>query len=317
MPKQDEKYPTIHQIGGVITDVRRLVDPNNKNWGATNPSIGYHAKKGFVLAIRSSNYVIMGNGSYTVTEGSTIKSHVWFAELDDELKCKNLRRIDVSDLGIDLDRGLEDPKLFWRDGAWHFTCVTMEQGHTPVARMAIAKLDAKCKKVVDLKKFKGIDAERPEKNWMLPYEPNENFDFIYGPNQIVKDGVLTTYMTDHPAISMLRGNTNLHLMEDGTYLGVMHRTFVKQQTNWVPTTFGTTSVYLRSYVHYFVQFDSKGMIIALSRGFNFYKPGVEFAAGLVVKGKNALISFGREDISSHIATMPMETIQQSLLPVKY
>jgi len=144
MPKQEDKYPTIHQIGGVVTDVRRLVDPTNKNWGATNPSIGYHAKKGFVLAIRSSNYVIMGNGSYTVTEGSTIKSHVWFAELDDELKCKNLRKIDVSGLGIDLDRGLEDPKLFWRDGAWHFTCVTMEQGHTPVARMAIAKLDPKC-----------------------------------------------------------------------------------------------------------------------------------------------------------------------------
>jgi hypothetical protein len=59
------------------------------------------------------------------------------------------------------------------------------------------------------------------------------------------------------------------------------------------------------------------MIIALSRGFIFHKLGVEFAAGLVVKGNNALISFGREDISSHIATMPMETIKQSLLPVKY
>jgi hypothetical protein len=59
------------------------------------------------------------------------------------------------------------------------------------------------------------------------------------------------------------------------------------------------------------------MIIALSRGFNFHKPGVEFAAGLVVKDKNALVSFGREDISSHIATMPMATILQSLIPVKY
>jgi hypothetical protein len=261
MPKQEDNYPTIHQLGGVVHDVRRLVDPTNKNWGATNPSIGYHAKKGFVLAIRSSNYVIMGNGAYTVTEGTTIKSHVWFAELDAELKCKNLRKIDVSGTGVDLTRGLEDPKIFWRDGAWHFTCVTMEQGHTPVARMAIAKLDPKCTKVVSLQKFPGVDAERPEKNWMLPYEPNENFDFIYGPNQIIKDGVLTTYMTDHPAISMLRGNTNLLQLEDGTYLGVMHRTFIKQQTNWVPTTFGTTSVYLRTYVHHFVQFDAKGKII--------------------------------------------------------
>lgn len=317
MPKQEEKYPTIQQLGGVIHDVRRLVDPTNKNWGATNPSIGYHPRKGFVVAIRSSNYVIMGNGAYTVTEGSTIKSHVWFAELDTEMKVKNLRQIDVSDTGFKIERGLEDPKLFYRDGAWHFTCVMMEPGHTPAARMAVAKLDPKCRKVISLDKFSGIDSARPEKNWMLPYEPNENFDFIYGPNQTIKDNKLTTWMTDNKDVSMLRGSSNLHLLEDGTYLGVMHRTFVKNTTNWVPNTFGTTTLHLRSYAHYFVHFDKNGMIRAMSRGFIFYKPGVEFAAGLAVKGKNALVSFGREDVSSHIAELPMETILKSLLPVRY
>jgi hypothetical protein len=317
MPKIEKTYPTIHELGGVITDVRRLVDPHNKNWGATNPSIGYHPKKGLAVAIRSSNYVIMGNGAYTVTEGTTIKSHVWFAELDKELKCKNLRKIDVSGTGIKLDRGLEDPKLFWRDGAWHFTCVMMEQGHTPKARMAIATLDAKCTKVVDLKKLPGIDMERPEKNWMLSYEQNDKFDYIYGPNQVVKDGKLTSWMTDNETVSMLRGNTNLVTMEDGTYLGLMHRTFTKSSTNWVPNTFGTSQHYLRNYVHYFVGFDSEGMIRSVSKGFIFYKEGVEFAAGMVKKDNNLLISFGREDVSSHIATMPLDTVLKSLQAVKY
>ena len=317
MVKKKTTYPTIQQLGGVIHDVRRLVDPTNKNWGATNPSIGYHPRKGFVVAIRSSNYVIMGNGSYTVTEGSTIKAHVWFAELDAEMKVKDLRKIDVSDTGFKIDRGLEDPKLFWRDGSWNFTCVMMEPGHTPVARMAVAKLDSKCRKIVSFDKLPGIDAARPEKNWMLPYEPNENFDFIYGPNQTIKGNKLTTWMTDNQDISMLRGGSNLHLLEDGNYLGVMHRTFINSSTNWVPTTFGTTTIHLRTYVHYFVQFDKEGMIRAMSRGFIFYKDGVEFAAGLAVKGKNALVSFGREDVSSHIAELPMETILKSLQPVQY
>jgi hypothetical protein len=317
MPKQEDKYPTIHQLGGVIHDVRRLVDATNKNWGATNPSIGYHPKKGFVLAIRSSNYVIMGNGSYTVTEGDTIKSHVWFAELDLEMKIKKLRQIDVNGTGYEITRGLEDPKLFWRDDAWHFTCVMMEQGYTPVARMAIARLDSKCTKVLELQKLPGIDAARPEKNWMLPPEKSENFDFIYGPNQVIKDGYMKTWMTDNKDITMLRGSSNLHKLENGSYLGVMHRTFINKSTNWVPTTFGTTTVHLRSYAHYFVQFDEEGMIRALSKGFIFYKEGVEFAAGLAVKGRNVLVSFGREDVSSHIAELPMETILKSLQPVKY
>jgi hypothetical protein len=317
MVQKETSYPTIQQLGGVIYDVRRLVDPTNKNWGATNPSIGYHPRKGFVVAIRSSNYVIMGNGAYTVTEGSTIKAHVWFAELDSEMKVKDLRKIDVSNTGFKIERGLEDPKLFWRDGSWNFTCVIMEPSHTPVARMAVAKLDPKCRKIVSFDKLPGIDAARPEKNWMLPYEPNENFDFIYGPNQTIKGNKLTTWMTDNKDISMLRGGSNLHLLEDGTYLGVMHRTFIKNTTNWVPTTFGTTTIHLRNYVHYFVQFDQNGVIRAMSRGFIFYKEGVEFAAGLAVKGKNALVSFGREDVSSHIAELPMETILKSLLPVKY
>jgi hypothetical protein len=317
MIKRQPSYQTIKQWGGTIYDVCRFVYPNNKNWGATNPSIGHHPDKGFVVSIRSSNYIIEPNGAYTLTEGSTIKSHVWFAELNAEMKAENLRKVDVSDTGFNIERGLEDPKLLWRDDAWHFTCVIMERGHTPAARMAIAKLDPKCEKIVSFNKLKGIDYSRPEKNWMLPHEPSKNFDFIYGPNQVIKDNKMTTWMTDNTDISSLRGNSNLHLVDDGTYLGVMHRTFVKSAGSWAPTGPNNSKNTIRSYIHYFVQFDKNGMIKALSEGFIFHKDGIEFAAGFSINNGKAFISFGIDDVSSHIAELPVEVVLKSLQPVKY
>ena len=308
-------FPTIRQLGGSVIDLRRLVDPNDKLWSATNPSIGNHKNK-YVVAIRSSNYVILENGTYHVTNGGIIKSRIWFAELDKDFKCKNLREIDISIAG-DLKRGLEDPKLFYRDGAWHMTCIIMEKNSTEYARVAVARLDAKCTKFVSFKVLKGMDTQRPEKNWMTPYEENKNFDFVYGPNATLQNGMLTQVFTDVPRLSQLRGNTNLHDLGDGTYLAVMHRTFIKNESKWAPTTFSMQNAKHRDYLHYFVRFDSYGNITSASRGFKFYKPGIEFAAGLVEHKDNFLISFGREDVSSHIAVLPKDIVLKSLLTIEY
>jgi hypothetical protein len=316
MTSKPSNLPTIRQLGGEILDLRRLVYENDKTWSATNPSIGYHPKKGFAVSIRSSNYVIAPNGTYTVTNGGQIKSQVWFSELDKNFKCKDLRKIDVSQVGISLDRGLEDPKLFWRDNSWHFTCVMLEKEHTEVARMAVAKLDPKCTKVVSLQKLSGVDPLRPEKNWMTPYEHNQNFDFIYGPTGIVKDSKVITDMKESPLLTQLRGSTNLWDLGDGTYLSVMHRTYFKKEAVWVPTTFGMQNATLRDYHHFFVRFDKYGTPVSVSNPFQFHKPGVEFAAGIVVKDKKVYVSFGREDVSSHIAILPLDTVLKSLQDVE-
>lgn len=311
------EYPTIKQLSGQIIDLRRMAVAGDKLWSATNPSIGHSTRNNFAVMLRSSNYVIMPNGEYKVTTNGTIKSKIYFSELDRDFKIKNLREIDVSGLGIKIERGLEDPKLFWRDGAWHFTCVTMEKGHTPIARMAVCKLDVKKNKVISMQKLPGIDIKRPEKNWAVPYEVNPNFDFIYGPNSIIKDGILTTWMTDNEDISAIRGNTNLLDLGDGTYLAVVHRMFGKATTTWVPQTFGTVNGYLRDYVHYFARYDNQGKLIALTKGFRFYKTGVEFAAGIVEHKDNFYVSYGSEDVSSHIAVIPKSVVLQSLSPIDY
>lgn len=315
-PNREPTYPTIKALGGHIVDLRRFVYADTKEWSATNPSIARDPKGNYVIAIRSSNYVITPTGALHVTTGGMIASNVWFAELDKDFKINNLRKIDVSKIPTKLERGLEDPKLFWRDGHWQFTAVMLEE-HTPRARMAIAHLDKKATKVTEMQTFPGIDYRRPEKNWSTPNEINPNFDFIYGPNATVKDGILTTYMSDTPEISALRGNTNLLRLQDKTYLAVCHRMWGEERSIFNPNTFASYRGYDREYVHYFCQYSYEGKIIALSKGFHFFHRGVEFAGGLSETKEDFLISYGSQDVSSHIAFLNKETVLKSLVPIRY
>lgn len=307
--RTDKRVPFIDQLGGKTYNVRRLIDPNIKEWSATNLCVAHNPKTGYIGMLRSGNYVISESGAYQVTQESTIRSRIYIGEFDDKkMKFKDLRKLDVSNfLGNLLRRGLEDPKLFYRDDAWHFSCVTMEKGHTPVARMAVCRLSDDLRSVVSFEKFPGIDFHRPEKNWMLPDKPNPNFDWIYASNALVKDNKLVVHMDDNEQIAALRGNTNLFDLGDGTYLAVVHRLLTRVIMNNNH----------RFYDHYFAQYDYEGRLIALSSPFKFEIDGVEFAAGLTTRGDDFLISYGVKDASSHVATIPKATVLKGLKQIKY
>lgn len=313
---QHQNHPTVVQLGGKIVDLIRWPDKNDTDWGATNPSIAHNGKTVYASTFRSSNYYINKVGGYIPFFGTEFLSRVYFSEFDRDWKLKKLRRVDFDGLGVSFGRGVEDAKLFYRDG-WFFTGVVLEKEHTPSARMAIFELDTRKNKVVSYTKFPGREPKVPEKNWMIPYQLNESFDWVYGPNQIVAGHSMQTWMTDCEEIHNLRGNSNLIDMGDDTYIGVMHRTFFSKTSPYVSTTFSTVQSNLRDYVHYFVRFDKFGFILELSPGFRFHSPGVEFAAGLVFKGDQAVVSFGRRDLSSHLAFLPKEDVLKSLVPVKY
>ena len=311
-----EEYPTIKQLGGTVVDLLRYPDVTEPKWSAFNPSIGHNGKSVYATTIRSSNYYIDKLGNYIPFFGTEFLTRLYYSEFDRDWKLKKLRRIDFDGLEVSFGRGVEDAKLFYRDG-WYFTGVVLEREHTPSARMAIFELDTRKNKVVNYTKLPGRDPKVPEKNWMLPYEPSEHFDWVYGANQIVNGHVMQSWMTDCDTIHNLRGNSNLVSLGDDTYLGVMHRTFYNKTSPYVATTFSTVQSVLRDYVHYFVRFDKFGYIIEMSEGFRFHAPGVEFAAGLVFKGDQAIVSFGRNDVSSHLAFINKDFILKSLLPVEY
>lgn len=311
--KIKQSYPTIAKLGGTTKQIRRLVDPEVKTWSAFNPSIAYSPTEGYAVAIRSSNYVIyLDTGYLEVTNQGEIKNQVWFAELDDDLNLKNLRKVNFADSDFSLERGIEDAKLFWRDGSWHFTGIMMEKGHTPVARVALYKYDQKKNLATLVKKYDGPEYAKPEKNWMAPYEPNPNFDYIYGPTAIIKNDTLINKFNSNKKLSGLRGNTNLHDLGDGTYLAVVHILYIKNVTYQSRRTFAVQAGKQKFYTHQFVRYSQLGDIIAISPEFQFEINGIEFAAGLVEKDDNFIVSYGTNDLSSHLAIIAKSRVMALL-----
>lgn len=310
------EFPNVSQMGGRVVDLLRHPNPSDTNWGATNPSIGHNGRNIYAATFRSSNYYINNSGSYIPFFGDKFLSRVYFSEFDRDWKVKKLRQIDFDGLEVSFGRGVEDAKLFYRDG-WFFTGVVLERYHTPAARVAVFELNVRKNKVESFMKFPGRDPRVPEKNWMIPYDSNEFFDFVYGPNQVVTGHVSQGWMTDCEDVHNLRGSSNLVSLDDDTYLGVMHRTFFDKTSSFVSTTFAAVRSGLRDYVHYFVRFDKFGYIVEMSPGFRFYLPGVEFAAGVVFRGDQVVVSFGRNDVSSHLAIFQKSNVLESLKPVIY
>jgi hypothetical protein len=51
----------------------------------------------------------------------------------------------------------------------------------------------------------------------------------------------------------------------------------------------------------FARYDERGSLVGLGDEFQFIGPGIEFAAGTVEMGDDLVITFGKDDVSSHYA----------------
>ena len=302
---------TFKELGGITKQVRRLIDKDVKIWSAFNPSIGISDKGELAMAIRSSNYVILEHGELSVTTGGPILNQVWFTELNDKFEFMNLRKLDFSSAGIEVVRGVEDPKLLWRDGRWIFTGVFLER-NTPVARNCVCYPDKKMTKVEKLEVIPGIDAGRPEKNWMTAYVKPKNFDYIYDANAVVIGDKIIHSLRDNQKLNALRGNAHLVPYDNGTYLGLMHQLKIKKFDKVSQSTFGVMHYVHKYYTHVIIRFDENGRAIEMTDHFKFDGDGIEFAAGFIEYGDDYIISYGRDDITSHLATIPQKKVRQLL-----
>lgn len=325
---------TFEQIGGRIQRLRRLVDRDDKNWSAFNASIGFSPKHGYAVTFRSSNYVILDHGELHVVTGGPIRNHVWFAEIyaDSGLEAEaeaeaaaegekgeqwvldNLRKITFSERCPKFIRGVEDAKLLWRDDRWMFTAVAMEK-EIPVARHCECYLNEDATEVEDVIVYPGVDARRPEKNWMTAGNKPTNFEYVYGANAIVQNGVVVHRLRDIDELSALRGNTHLLEQADGTYIAVMHRLMINKRPVYDARRFSHVEGVDKIYNHYFVRVDSDGWVIEVSQPFYFMHRGIEFAAGIVETESEYVISFGKEDVSSHLAFIDKNIVQKGLKPI--
>jgi len=296
-------FPLLSKLGGEVFNVKRFAYPDDKSWSLFNPSIG-SSPQGYAITFRSSNYVINpDSGELYVETGGPIRNKVFFTETNENMELLDLREISFKDSGLRADRGVEDAKLFWRDDKWHFTAVIMERD-IPTARVGHFTLDPKTSAAKLIKIYKGLNPKKPEKNWMAPTEVNKNFDFIHGSTSIVKGDQVIHSLSDNIKIAPLRGNTNLHSLNDGTYLAVVHILYTRKTRTWDGRIFGMRDGLYKNYTHLFARYDERGQLIELGEEFQFIGPGIEFAAGMVEMGDDLVITFGKDDVSSHYARIP-------------
>lgn len=306
-------YPYIEDFGAKTQVFLSTHPENQEEWTAFNPSIGYSPELGYAILVRSSNYVI---SEYGVPDRAlpAIRNELWFSELDENLQPTNLRKISITG-DINLYQGVEDARLFWRDGAWHFSAVTvLVNSDKQTARVSVFKLSPDDNRATHLKQYSSHEPSRSEKNWMpVAVGSSDNFDFIYGPSGVVKDEKFILYPSDDEIIEDIRGGSCLWTLGDGTYLAVTHNVYYTEK---IFVEDGETfRTHLRNYTHQFVHYDAYGKVVEISDEFVFDGPGIEFAAGLVEKDGNFIISYGHEDESAHLAIIPVETVLRLLGPV--
>ncbi len=312
------QYPSIKDFGGKTEEFLRFVDPENDKWSAFNPCIAFSPAYGYAMTIRSSNYVVnQKTGALNVVAGgSMLKSEIWFAHLDqDTLRIATRQKIRFDGSGPSISRGLEDARLFWRDDSWYFTAVMLEREHTPFSRVALYRYNQNTNLATFVKKYDGYDAFRAEKNWLTTDSPNPNFDFVTGPRTTYKDGTFTSKATNLQSLAGLRGGTNLLSLGDGTYLGLVHFTYLKRYTEFNKNTYAYTDTIQKKYTHQFVRFNNYGSPIEISGEFIFDGLGIEFAAGMVKKDGELVITYGVHDAAARMATISADAVMGILEPI--
>lgn len=307
-------YPYLEDFGAELVHLMDRPEPEVKEWTALNPSIGYSEEDGHICLIRSSNYKINPTTrEFEILTSGDIRTRTWVCSLDSKTwEISNLREIKIVG-GPAVPRGIEDARLFRRDGVWYMHGVMLERAHTVPARLAVYRLDLETNEAHFITKMEGPNRDRPEKNWMTSFnEASPNFEYIYSPTGILKDGLFISRPNTNEEIAQIRGGSSLLELDGGGYIAVTHTVYDKKE-QFSEDGYIKQRVF-RRYTHQFVRYDNYGKIIEVSPEFLFDGYSVEFAAGIADAGDNFVISYGIEDSSANLAIIPKKNVLDMMYP---
>jgi hypothetical protein len=305
-----DKFPLFSDLGGSVTKLLR--HPREGDiWSAFNPSIGVSEVGEILCLFRSSNYWHGKDLSrLQIFTGNTVQNKTYIAKMDKDLRVGDLKKIEYRGFDFPITMGPEDAKLYRKSGRWELTAILKEDYGVPVPSVATFYLDGLSAVLIDI--HKSPDPKAPEKNWMVPYGES-NFKFLYGPDETYDGKVVKTVkLTTSPHIRELRGGSNLFPLNDGTYLGISHKTYKKILNIYDPMSFGYKDVMVRNYTHVLIRVSKDGEIIQVSEEFQFYGRGIEFAAGLIVIDDEVIVSFGHKDLAACFGRIELSKFMEAL-----
>lgn len=198
--------------------------------------------------------------------------------------------------------GIEDIRPFWREDGLHGVGVIIPldaSGHYKL-RQAEILIDYEAGTYRLLKDL-GRPFGHAEKNWSPSEIANPNFDFVYSPTQIVKDGEVIGEDND----LFIHSGTPLIPFEDG-YLSIGHA---------VCAVLGE-----RTYAQIALKFDEFGKMVGHSQFFHFnvgwreqLEETIEFVSGMVwaegKEGEELIVGLGVKDELLGICRMPIHRLK--------
>jgi len=246
-----------------------------------NPSVAVSENGRCAYIVRTVNYLLGEEDGIWFRGESAPNTVNYFGFLDDPESVVRIDDGEVRSSRVPARNGLEDARLFWWRGKWHFTATALHHGPRVRGTMALCELDGH--KVSSIEFLHSPHSRELEKNWM----------------PCVKDGALMVVYSHHPAevlqVKPLRqrewigdfaplagwsGGSQLIPYEDG-YIGIVH-----QRRKF------RNRVY---YVHKAVKYDTRCQPIHVGRDFYFFDEQIEFCAGLAYHGSKYILSFGVKD----------------------
>ena len=302
--------PNLSQLGGEAFLLRRYAFKDSNIWSSFNPSIQQDDKGDYWVVFRASNYYFSGEDSIGLTIGSKIRNRMFLGRLDpitmlfDE---STIKEIDTQTLRPDIKRGIEDARLFFDGKHWCLSATFLEKTD-PIAR--ICKITLKSleePEVLSIDILPAPDATRVEKNWMPVHKTGKmsksKIDFLYDANTTLSKSGFKR-ISDNQMLSKFRGGTQIVPMGDGTSIAVIHEVYAKPMEGFSSTTFSSGRL-IRKYSHRFIRLDKDCKVFQVSDPFVLVAEGIEFASGIAPYADGFVISFGRQDVASYLATIDM------------
>ena len=304
------------------TSYTRISIEHAPGWSLFNPSVTNDPAGRLIINIRSSNYVMADDGTYTfqgTEDDGIIRTVNLLARVDDNLQCSFLRQIPAQPTGpaTRLSRvlGCEDVRLLFVGNSWKALATVRDRNH--YERCDIALLEIPSLEEPDattLSVIPGPDPARHEKNWM-PFVVDGNLHILYMCSPTVVGHldadahlVVDSSTNGPPAATHFRGGSQGVAFNDGFLFLIHEVTFV-----------GPQRVYSHRFVHLTRSTTGTGGlrwdITSMSAPFHFLERGIEFAAGLAVDGEDLIASFGLRDAEAWLVRMPAREVAAQLVPL--
>lgn len=284
-------------------DHRRIDLDLPPGWFATNPSIAA-SDDGFLAIVRTLDYEIVGPYRYRFNDPHGRQNTVnHLVRLDRDLR--PVASFPVVDATLLAPRhpcryaGLEDCRLVRWQGGWVASCGTVDRTPSCVGMIDLVRLDPATGAFHAIVPLSDRASSRWEKNWM-PVVAGDNLLFVYGcdPLSVLRLDPELGAVVPHrqhaapPLAREIKGGSQ-GVRVPGGWLFCVHQSADFPDRN-------------RCYLHRFMRLDDEFRLTHLSRPFTFLAPGIEFCAGLALRGDDLVASFGVEDREAHLVrtTLP-------------